>query len=211
MAGLLGSPHCVAMCGPFALACGGRVGSTVSWHSGKLLTYALLGALAGWLGDVIPGPNWAASVVSGALVVWFAAALAGWAPEPTVKVPGLTRLAARAAEREDFASRFTFGLANGLLPCGLVYATLGMSVASGRWWTGALVMTAFGLGTVPLLSAVALGARRLTDQKGWVRRAVALIVLVAGLWAVSQRSAMGAGGTADHSPEAGTSDTHMPG
>jgi len=199
------------MCGPFALACGGRVSSTVAWQSGKLVTYALLGALAGLLGDVVPGPNWVASVVSGALVVWFAAALAGWVPEPSVKVPGLSRLAARAAQREDVTSRFAFGLANGLLPCGLVYATLGMSVASGRWWTGALVMTAFGLGTVPLLSTVALGARRLTDHKGWVRKAVALIVLVAGLWTVSQRSAMGAGGAADHSPGTGTDDVHAPG
>lgn len=193
LAGLFGSPHCVGMCGPFALACGGRVSHTAAWHAGKILTYASLGALAGLLGEGVPGPSWVATVLSAALVVWFAAGLAGLTPEPAVRIPGLTRLAARAATRDDLGSRFAFGMANGLLPCGLVYATLGIAVASGGALTGALAMAAFGLGTVPALAALGLGLRRLARERPWTRRVLAAFVLVAGLWVVARRQGMETG------------------
>ena len=187
LAGLLGSPHCIGMCGSFALACGGRASHTAAWHAGKILTYALLGALAGFVGDLVPGPTWIASVMSAALVIWFAASLAGLVPEPALRIPGLTRLATGAATRGDLGSRFLFGMATGLLPCGLVYATLGVAVASGRAVTGALAMGAFGLGTVPALAAFGLGVRRIAGERPWTRRALAVLVLVAGLWVVFQR------------------------
>ncbi|MCG6957522.1 MAG: sulfite exporter TauE/SafE family protein [Gemmatimonadetes bacterium] len=191
LAGLVGSPHCIGMCGTFALACGGRASHTLAWHAGKTFTYALLGALAGAAGQSIPGPTWVATAVSTVLVVWFAAGLAGIVPEPAVRIPGLARLATRAATRGDLASRFLFGAANGLLPCGLVYATLGIAVASGDAVTGAAAMAAFGLATVPALATFGLGVRRLAaNQRPWTRRALALLVLVAGLWVVFQRQAM---------------------
>ncbi len=190
LAGLVGSPHCVGMCGSFALACGGRLDHTVAWHAGKTFTYAFLGALAGWIGHSVPGPTWVATAVSAILVVWFAAGLAGVVPEPALRIPGLTRFATRAATRGDLASRFVFGMANGLLPCGLVYATLGIAVASGDPLTGAAAMTAFGLGTTPALAAFGLGARRLARDRVWVRRSMALLVLIAGLWVVLQRHTM---------------------
>ena len=187
LAGLVGSPHCVGMCGPFALACGGRASHAAAWHAGRTLTYALLGALAGLAGRLVPGPLWVATLVSGLLVVWFAAGLAGLVPEPTLKIPGLARLAARAAARGDLPSRFLFGMATGLLPCGLIYATLGIAVAAGDALTGALAMAAFGLGTTPLLAAFGLGIRRVAGERLWTRRVLAVLVLVAGLWMVVQR------------------------
>ena len=190
LAGLVGSPHCIGMCGSFALACGGRVAHTAAWHAGKILTYALLGSLAGLLGHSVPGPTWIATIVSAALVVWFAAGLAGVVPEPALRIPGLTRLATRAARRDDLASRFAFGMANGLLPCGLVYATLGIAVASGDPYVGAASMAAFGLGTAPALAAFGLGVRRLAAERPWTRRVLAALVLVAGLWVVVQRQGM---------------------
>jgi len=190
LAGLVGSPHCVGMCGSFALACGGRLTHTVAWHSGKTLTYAALGAIAGFAGESVPGPTWVATAVSAAMVVWFAAGLAGIVPEPTLRFPGLAGLATRAARRGDLASRFVFGAANGLLPCGLVYAALGVAVASGDPLTGAVAMAAFGLATVPALATFGLGVRRLADHRPWIRRALAVVVLLAGLWVVFQRHGM---------------------
>ena len=187
LAGLLGSTHCIGMCGGFALACGGRASHTAAWHAGKTLTYAFLGALAGLLGHLVPGPLWVATVVSGLLIVWFAAALAGLVPEPTMKIPGLARLATRAASRGDLGSRFLFGMATGLLPCGLIYATLGIAVASGDALTGVLAMAAFGLGTIPLLATFGLGVRRVAGERLWTRRVLAVLVLVTGLWVVFQR------------------------
>lgn len=190
LAGLIGSPHCVGMCGSFSLACGGRLSHTAAWHAGKILTYAFLGLLAGLIGESVPGPTWVATVVSATLVVWFAAGLAGVVPEPALRIPGLTRLATKAAERGDLGSRFVFGMANGLLPCGLVYATLGVAVASGDPLVGAAAMTAFGLATVPALAAFGLGVRKLAGDRIWIRRVLAVFVLAAGLWVVFQRHGM---------------------
>jgi len=172
----------------------------MAWHAGKTLSYATLGALAGWTGHSVPGPAWVATALSSILVIWFAAALAGLAPEPTVRLPGLARLAGRAALRDDVTSRLLFGIANGLLPCGLVYAALGIAVASADARTGALAMAAFGAGTVPALSAFALGVRRLAADRPWTRKALALLVLVTGLWIVAQRHRMAAGRTPPDPP-----------
>ncbi|HSW31006.1 MAG TPA: sulfite exporter TauE/SafE family protein [Longimicrobiales bacterium] len=187
LAGLVGSPHCIGMCGTFALACGGRVSHTAVWHAGRTLTYAFLGALAGLAGHLVPGPLWVATVLSALLIVWFAAGLAGLVPEPSLKIPGLTQVATRAAVRGDLPSRFLFGVATGFLPCGLIYATLGIAVASGDALIGALAMTAFGVATTPLLAVFGLGARRVVGQRAWTRRVLAGLVLVAGLWMVVQR------------------------
>jgi sulfite exporter TauE/SafE len=207
LAGLFGSPHCLGMCGPFALACGGKISQTAAWHAGKILTYALLGVLAGLIGHSVPGPTWVATAVSATLVVWFAAGLAGLVPEPALRIPGLTRLAARAATRGDLGSRFLFGMATGLLPCGLVYATLGIAVASGDPLTGGLAMAAFGLGTAPALAALGLGVRRIAGERPWSRRVLAVLVLVAGLWVVFQRQGMTPEGMMERHRGAATQDS----
>jgi sulfite exporter TauE/SafE len=185
--GLVGSLHCVGMCGPFALACSGRASHALAWQAGKLATYAALGAVAGFTGAALPGPAWIPQLVSAALIVWFGAAMAGLVPEPTVSVPGLTRFAARAAGKGDLVSRTLFGAANGLLPCGLVYAALGLAISAGNLVAGSLAMVAFGLGTAPLLTTVALSAHRLLHQQPWARRALAVVATLAGLWVVASR------------------------
>ncbi|MDH5589477.1 MAG: sulfite exporter TauE/SafE family protein [Gemmatimonadota bacterium] len=198
LAGLAGSPHCIGMCGSFALACGGRISGSAAWHAGKILTYATMGAIAGGAGSVVPGPAWVASLLSALLMVWFAAALAGLVAAPALRTPGLATLASRVARKEDMASRLLFGMANGLLPCGLVYATLGIAVASGNPLVGAASMAAFGMGTIPALAAVSLGLRKLLDRSTRARRLTALVVLLAGLWAVASRGGLVATGEGSH-------------
>ena len=190
MAGLVGSPHCVGMCGGFALACGTKGAKVLPWHVGRLFTYGVLGAIAGALGSAIPGPRGIGAVISAALVIWFAAALAGVVPEPRVTIPGLSRLAAGLVNRNSAIARFGFGLANGLLPCGLVYAALSIPVATGSPLYGALTMMVFGVGTVPALSLLVVGARRLVLTSLGARRALAVGVLVAGLWSVATRQGL---------------------
>lgn len=197
-AGLVGSIHCMGMCGGFAIACGGKVKDTFLWNAGRITTYAALGALAGTLGGVIPGPAWVAGAISFGLILWFSLALAGLVPEPTAHIPGIQRLATSAAKGGGGGARFAFGLANGLLPCGLVYAALAIPVASGSAAWGAASMVAFGLGTTPALSVLALGARKITTRSIWARRALALGVLLAGLWSVGMRTGLTGGGPMMH-------------
>jgi sulfite exporter TauE/SafE len=188
LAGLAGSPHCVLMCGPFAAACsqvGGAPG-VLAWHLGRIASYAGLGALAGLFGAVLPGPAWLGTALGAALLVWFAAAIAGLAPEPRVVVPGLAS-AGRLLGTGHPMGRFAFGLINGLIPCGLVYSALSLPVALGSPGAGALAMAVFGVGTSPALSAAAAGFRRLELRSRAARRAVALLVLLAGLWSLAGR------------------------
>jgi hypothetical protein len=70
----------------------------------------------------------------------------------------------------------------------LVYASLGIPVAASDPLVGALAMTAFGAGTMPALTAVALGLRRIVMGNLRLRRALAAAVMVAALWSIGART-----------------------
>lgn len=199
-AGFVGSLHCIGMCGGFAVACGGRARDTVLWHAGRTTTYAILGGLAGAFGSLIPGPGWVVGVISGILIAWFAAGLAGLVPEPHVSLPGVKHLATNLATRTNLAARFGFGMATGLLPCGLVYAALAIPVASGSPFFGAAAMAAFGLGTMPALTAVALGLRKMVMRSMSLRRALAAGVFLAAMWSIGNRTGLLGGHHMHHGP-----------
>jgi len=191
LAGLLGSLHCVGMCGGFAVSCARARLGLPAWHLGRILTYALLGAVAGLAGRLLPGPPWLPGLLASALLLWFALALAGLVPEPRLLPPGLRYAGARAAERPSTAAQALFGVVNGFLPCGLVYSALTVPMALRDPGRGALIMLAFGLGTVPALSLAAVGLRRLVLVTLWRRRLFALLILVTGMWTIWARASGG--------------------
>ena len=188
VSGLVGSPHCIGMCGPFALACGDSPRKFGAWHLGRLATYSGLGAMAGGFGYLLPGPTWLGVGISALFVVAFSLVLAGFLPEPRLGSRRVQDWATRALKSDSLGSRFTFGLANGLLPCGLVYAALGLAVAAGTPAWGAAVMFAFGLGTTPALATVAIGLRKGLGRSLTARRVMAAMVLVSGLFSVWTRA-----------------------
>ncbi len=198
LAGLLGSPHCVGMCGGFAGACARPASGAVLWHAGRLVTYAALGALVGSFGAAVPGPAWLPAALAVPLLLWFSASLAGLVPAGPARLPGLARLGAALARRAGAGWRFLLGMATGLLPCGMVYAALAMAIAAGSVGGGALAMAAFGVGTVPALALLAVTVRTLALRTLWSRRAVALLVLIAGLFSVGMRLRPGARGHMQH-------------
>lgn len=205
LAGLIGSPHCVAMCGGFAAACARTPGGAVAWHAGRLTTYAILGSVAALAGHALPGPPWVPAVVSAVLLGWFAGALAGLLPEPRLVLPGVSTTMSRLVASDAPASRFLFGMTNGLVPCGLVYAALALPVALGNVPLGALAMVLFGLGTVPALATLTAGLRRLLQHGMWPRRLLAAGMLLVGLWSIATRAGWigpGMSGTAPHRHEA---------
>jgi len=190
LAGLMGSPHCVAMCGPFASGCVRSPAGLPAWHLGRVVSYALLGAFAGYFGAAVPGPTWLPGLLAAGFLLWFCAALAGLVPEPRFAVPGLTRLGGRVLGRPSVAAQLAFGLANGFLPCALVYSALSLPVALADPAAGALAMALFGVGTVPALSVAALGLRRLTARGLAARRLLAALILVAGLGSIALRAGL---------------------
>ncbi len=195
LAGLLGSLHCIGMCGAFAANCGRVRGGLPAWHAGRLLTYAFLGTLAGAFGRLLPGPAWVPGAVAAALLVWFALALAGLVPEPRLVPLRLTTAGTRAAGTRSLAAQFLFGVVNGFLPCGMVYAALALAVATSHPAPGALAMLVFGLGTVPALSVAAYGVQRVLLGSRWRRRLFAGITLALGLWTIWNRATTSMGST----------------
>jgi uncharacterized protein len=178
------------MCGAFAAACGRRAAGLTAWHVGRVASYALLGAVAGALGAAIPGPPWLAAAFGAALLVWFAAGLAGLVPEPQVALPGFARAGRLLEEGRGPVAQLAFGIVNGFLPCGLVYSALSIPVAIGHAGGGALAMLAFGAGTVPALSIAATALRRIAAGGLTARRWLACAVLVAGLWSIALRTGL---------------------
>ena len=205
-AALLGSAHCAGMCGGLAcfVAGGGEpdVRGTVGYNVGRLLAYAALGALAGMAGagfdraGQLAGIARPAAIVAGTLmIVWGgASAIAALGVRvPQLAVPAFVRAAFAAAlravrDRPPVQRGLTLGLLTPLLPCGWLYAFVATAAAAGTAPRGALVMTAFWLGTVPAMAALGLGAQRLL---GPLRRrmpaitAAAMVVL--GLLTVAGR------------------------
>ena len=198
MIGLLGSAHCVGMCGGFALLLTQRPGSTgrrqihqVVYFSGKTLTYILFGVLAGGSGGAIAhllaGWQNVLSVVLGVFLLWIGLGLVGMLPAfrgPTQhqRWRGLSNAFSFFLKRGGYTGTLGVGLVNGLLPCGLVYAILAQAASTGSLLGGALTMAVFGLSTIPALYLVTLLGTM--ARPVWRRRfnlASGILVIVLGL------------------------------
>ena len=172
--GLLGSAHCVGMCGGFALAVaqghGGARGAQVHqilYYLGKTLTYALFGAVAGGLGHVIgavfSGFQNILSIVLGLFLVGIGLGLLGVlrrfeGPRFMARLGRLPAVIGRLLKRRTHAATFGMGMLNGLLPCGLVYGVLALAAATGGPLRGALTMAVFGVATIPALYLLAMAS-----------------------------------------------------
>lgn len=192
LAGLAGSPHCVAMCGGLAGAASTKPAFAMAYHAGRLMTYAFLGALAAAAGSALPGPPWVPLALAAFALGYFALRLAGWSPPWLGRMGALSHrlapLAGAALKRPGALGRFGFGAINGLLPCGLVYAALALPVATGSPARGALAMVIFGLGTVPALASASAALSALARRSLRTRRALALIVFISGMGSLVWRA-----------------------
>lgn len=195
--GLAGSLHCVGMCGPLLLALpldkAARwqvLKETTIYHSGRVLTYVMLGVLFGLLGQglAVAGFQKALSILAGIFMLGMA--LTAWRFEQLVtSLPGFGALTqrvksgmARRLRNNPKSSLFSLGLLNGLLPCGMVYAALAGAIASTGGAEGGVFMGIFGLGTLPLLLTVSMLGRSLGAAfRKKIRIAQPILLCIAGL------------------------------
>ena len=183
--GLLGGfGHCVAPEAGRAAAFRAQL-----WYTlGRVLTYVLLGALAGALGGVFElagallGVQRAASIVAGgALVLWALVALSDLVPGLDTGGRLFGRVAGALKGRVP-GHPFATGLFLGLLPCGLLYSAVLAAVARGGALDGALALALFGLGTAPALLGLSLADELLARRRAFVNRLSQLFLLAMGGW-----------------------------
>ncbi|MFO7715607.1 sulfite exporter TauE/SafE family protein [Desulfosarcina sp.] len=183
MLGLLGSGHCIGMCGPLVVALPGQTGrftAHLAYHAGRLITYGMIGSLMGaagsglirlasavggdpllWMSRVQVGM----SLLAGVLLLFMGLFRLGFVAEPRwlnvaapTRIPGWRRLMSRTAAQRSDLDLFLMGLLLGSLPCGLSYAAFIKALSGAQVVSGALMAVVFGLGTLPALLAVGAGA-----------------------------------------------------
>jgi sulfite exporter TauE/SafE len=165
--GALGSFHCVGMCGPIALALpvGGKSPiekaiSVLLYNMGRASSYAFMGLIFGFLGSTfsIFGLQQWLSVVAGVVILLLLAfnhiSLVQRTPFGTLNQWVKKQLGQILQSEKQHLTYLSLGLLNGWLPCGLVYVAIASSLATGTSWGGALLMFAFGLGTIPVMASL---------------------------------------------------------
>lgn len=201
MGGLLGSGHCVGMCGAFAVAIGwdasrpsvNLLRQTV-YSIGRCCTYAFLGAAAGFGGQwmqlrlgALTSVQAILSLVAAAVLILMGLATSGLLPSSDRWLQKLAACPAVGQFRSLLKSRrlvnvFVAGLATGFLPCGLVYGVLALALSSGSLLQGAGMMAAFGLGTIPLMLVVGLSGSTLSlEMRKRLLRVAAVSLVGAGV------------------------------
>ncbi len=185
--GLLGSFHCVGMCGPIAFMLPVDRSNKVkqffqilSYHFGRLFTYSLIGVLFGLLGKgfYFFGFQQQLSIIAGVLMI-----LSILLPHFFQKFNGSKTInkllfkvksaLGKELKKKGNDTFFTIGFLNGFLPCGLVYMAVFGALASTTAVEGALYMFIFGLGTIPLMTTVVYVGNFAT---GMVRKRIQQII-----------------------------------
>ncbi len=168
--GLLGSLHCAAMCGPLMLALPDRaagpgrfIAGRLIYQLGRVLTYGLLGVMAGLVGKslFLAGvQRWLSIALGLAVLVGFLVSKKVALAAPVVRLVTLLKTAMSVQLRQrNFSSLALLGMLNGLLPCGLVYVALAGAAAHGSLGEAIIFMLLFGLGTLPMLLAISFSGR----------------------------------------------------
>lgn len=221
--GLLGGVHCAGMCGGIVSAISAGVPQArrpgwrgqlpalamhLAYSGGRISSYALAGAVAGGVGGVGLLAGRAAPVqmtlyvLANVMMIALGAYLAGYtrllAPVEALGRPLWARiqpLARRFLPARSPVQALGVGLLWGFLPCGLVYSMLGLALLSGSPSSGALIMVAFGLGTLPnlLLAGMLLTRLRGLTRHPVLRRAAGLLVLGFGVAGLARASTLGDG------------------
>ena len=197
LVGLVGSLHCIGMCGPIAIALPVPDSSNLSFFTGRILynlgrvvTYSFLGAILGLLGGRIAlvGAQQVVSIILGVVII-----IAVLLPQKYKNYFAQHLIVQKLAQplkenigilfkKGTFSAMFLIGILNGFLPCGLVYVALAGAIASGNAISGASVMILFGLGTVPAMFAATIFGKFINvGIRTKIRKAVPVLAIILGV------------------------------
>lgn len=203
LTGLLGSAHCIGMCGgivaALSLSAGDRSRGLVfhgMYNLGRITTYTVLGFILGWIGSMfLKGGNlmWLTrSLLIGSdlfvIAIGFGTLFSvGWLNVMNLEMvdtaPLISRALGKLRELPPVLFGYGAGLIFGFLPCGFLYMAFMVSAQSAEPVTGAVVMFAFGLGTAPALLLFGSAAHWLGHRlRGIMLQSAGLLVILMGAW-----------------------------
>ena len=208
LVGLLGSVHCIGMCGGIVGLFGAGLESSgrgnflsrlpfwIAYNAGRIASYTAAGALAGWLGGRDRrgrAPARAHDIglmFAGGFMIALGLYLSGWwqglqwlERGGAVVWKRLEPLGRRVLRSSSPLRALGLGAVWGWLPCGLVYSVLAWALTVGSPAGGALLMLAFGLGTLPMLLTLGAAADRLLRwrRSPLVRQVAGVVVILFGV------------------------------
>lgn len=190
--GILGSLHCIGMCGPIALGLAGSFESKADrfrniflYNGGRSISYALMGIILGLIGNrfALAGYQQVLSITAGLLIIFFFLFnyfyknkfqfLKSW----NSKIQML--LGETLSKPKTMWYQLEVGLINAWLPCGLVYLALATALATANAWYGALFMLAFGFGTTPLMASLMFAGNYFTiSMRSKLKSLIPVFILV---------------------------------
>lgn len=218
--GFFGSPHCLGMCGGIVTAFGLSMQNLtqskktmlmLTYHFGRLCSYAFLGLVAGLIGTTVLQPilvnNNLPRVLIGAVLIVVGLSMLGLPFLNHLEKMGgqlwqkMSPIRQKVFPIDSFGKALMAGLLWGFLPCGLVYGALLMAVVGHDTVSGAVLMFVFGLGTLPMLIATQTTVLALQQRikRFRLRQANGVIMVLSGFAVIFLPMAMHAMHGHDHS------------
>ncbi len=200
VSGMLGSAHCIGMCGGIAATMSLGAGSVrtaltrqLLWSFGRTFTYCFLGMIAVTAGSKLlkAGSQTlyaqaAFALLAGVLLIGQGLHAAGWLSwrirRRTNKPCLTTSMFAQFLKGGSSTGVLIAGVLTGFLPCGLVYSFLALSASSGSLPHGIAIMAAFGFGTMPIMLLTGMGFSMATLRtRQQLLRVAAICVIITGM------------------------------
>lgn len=204
MTGILGSGHCIGMCGSLVSAFFIRFGSRapgpmpyLAYHAGRISVYFLIGLIAASLGAALVQTGFIGKaqgilqIIAGLVVIFLGLDILGLAPKGAafrfLPTAALHKLFQRAREKGTTAGAALGGAVNGLMPCSMTLAMAVQATTAATPLEGGMLLATFGAGTLPSMLFVStlfgrLGAR----ARGTLLKGAALVVIALGVSTVYQ-------------------------
>ena len=194
--GLLGSFHCIGMCGPIAFMLPvdrqksvKRFLQITSYHLGRLFTYSLIGLLFGFLGKgfYLFGFQQQLSVFVGVTMIFIVLFpkffnTINFSKGVSKIIFKVKNALGKELKKKGNDTFFTIGFLNGFLPCGLVYMAIFGALTTTNAFSGSLYMFLFGLGTVPLMTAVVyLGNFSKGNFRKKIQKTIPVVIVFIGV------------------------------
>jgi uncharacterized protein len=189
--GLVSSFHCVGMCGPLALALPvhhlkkmQQVLAVLLYNGGRVITYSMLGGVFGWLGRgiYIAGFQQWFSITMGVVILLLAflnymlnrSFSAAWLRRLHGSIQQIMGRLLQSPRQHHY---LLLGMANGLLPCGLVYLAIAGSLTTTSIGESIIFMGSFGTGTLPAMLLLSFfGVHIKLSLRQQMRKAVPFII-----------------------------------